>query len=127
MLSPIEQWRKLLHQCLTRRIEANEFRKLATILSRRAPLADPSMIDVVLESRSVTNVQYEPLVPLYIDTLAKQGTVNISTVLRSLLRHSSIGEQWQTTIATATTEGARSPHPQKARRLTTLMTDTRVI
>jgi mediator of RNA polymerase II transcription subunit 5 len=130
MLSSIEQWRKLLRQCLTRRIEANGFRKLANILSRRTSLAEASLIDVVLESRGVTNVQYEPLVPLYINTLAKQGAVKMSTVLSGLLKHSSISEQWQTTTSTTTTvttEGARSLPSPKAQRLSTLMTDTRVI
>lgn len=99
-------------------------------MSRRTSLAEASLIDVVLESRAVTNVQYEPLVPLYIDILAKQGAVKISTVLSGLLRHSSISEQWQTTTSsttTVTTEGARSLPSPKAQGLSTLMTDTRVI
>ncbi|KAL1961468.1 hypothetical protein VTN77DRAFT_1841 [Rasamsonia byssochlamydoides] len=121
MGSSVEEWRKLLHQCLIRRIDANEFKTLAKLLLRRAPLAEASLLDVVLESRAVINAQWDPLVPAYIDTLTKQGTVRIPTVLQSLLKHSSIVEQ-------ATAPAGEVPSDKKkTRELSTLMTDTRII
>lgn len=122
----MEEWRKLLHQCLIRRIDANEFKTLAKLLARRAPLAEASLLDVVLESRAVANPQWDPLVPLYVDTLTKLGTVRIPTVLQCLLKHSSIGEQQQQQSQTA---AAPENNKQKTRGHTsaTLMTDTRII
>jgi mediator of RNA polymerase II transcription subunit 5 len=124
MGSSAEQWRKLLHQCLIRRIDGNEFKSLAKLLSRRAPLAESSLLDVVLESRAVVNAQWDPLVPVYIDILTKLGTVRIPTVLQSLLKHSSIVEQSQTATAP---DGAVPSDKKKTRDLSTLMTDTRTI
>ncbi|KKA25603.1 Mediator of RNA polymerase II transcription subunit 5 [Rasamsonia emersonii CBS 393.64] len=129
MGSSVEEWRKLLHQCLIRRIDANEFKTLAKLLARRAPLAEASLLDVVLESRAVANAQWDPLVPLYVDTLTKLGTVRIPTVLQSLLKHSSIGEQQQQQQQQQ--QSAAAPdNKQKSRGQhlsTTLMTDTRII
>lgn len=93
MASLIEQWNKLLHQCLSRRISADKFRELAKILFERGAIPQGAIIDAVLESRDVTNVYWDPLIPLYVDTLRRLGMIKIPDVLSSLLKHSSISEK----------------------------------
>lgn len=143
----MEQWRKLLHQCLIHRIDANEFRDLAKLLFRRCPLPESTLLDVVLEeARTVTNnVQWDPLLPLYVDALGKLGKVKISTVLQVLLRHSSVVESSSGTSSkpqtpTAAAAAAELPEKEKERekekgkektrkgkKVCTFMTDIRII
>jgi len=145
--SSVEQWRKLLHQCLIHRIDANEFRDLAKLLFRRCPLPESTLLDVVLEeARTVTNnVQWDPLLPLYVDALGKLGKVKISTVLQVLLRHSSVVESSSGTSSkpqtpTAAAAAAELPEKEKERekekgkektrkgkKVCTFMTDIRII
>lgn len=130
MGTAVEQWRKLLHQCLIQRIDANEFKSLSKLLLRRSPLPEATLLDVVLESRTVTDVQWDPLLPLYVDSLAKLGHVKISTVLSSALKYSTIvdnkaGDSPGGTAAAAAGEEIKK---KKGRKVSSsLMTDIRII
>jgi mediator of RNA polymerase II transcription subunit 5 len=127
--SSLEQWRILLQQCLIRRVDATTFRNLARVFSHRAPLTEIALLDVILESRSFIKVQWDPLLPLYVDSLTKAGALKVSSVLRSLLKHSSIrlDEPLQTKdSANATGKVAAAPE-KKFRKASTLMIDTRII
>lgn len=93
MASSAEQWSKLLRQCLSRRLDAEEVRELAKLLSERDPIPEGKLIDVVLDSRTVTNVPWDPLIPVYVDVLRQLGMIKIPDILSSLLQHSSISEQ----------------------------------
>ncbi|KAJ9261509.1 hypothetical protein DTO195F2_4039 [Paecilomyces variotii] len=130
MGTAVEQWRKFLHQCLIQRIDANEFKSLSKLLLRRSPLPEATLLDVVLESRTVTDVQWDPLLPLYVDSLAKLGHVKISTVLSSALKYSTIvdnkaGDSPGGTAAAAAGEEIKK---KKGRRVSSsLMTDIRII
>lgn len=118
MAAPIDQWRKLLSECLARRIDVAEFCNLVKLLSKRAPLPEASLVDVILESRTVTNGQYDPLIPLYIDALTKIGKAKIAPVLNGLRRHSSVGNYSQS---------ADDSKKGTAKLSSTLMTDTRIV
>lgn len=118
MAAPIEQWRKLLRECLARRIDVAEFCKLVKLLAKRAPLPEASLVDVILESRTVTNGRYDPLIPLYIDALTKIGKTKIAPVLNGLRRHSSVGDYAQS---------ADENMEKGTAKLSTLMTDTRIV
>ncbi|KAB8199084.1 mediator of RNA polymerase II transcription subunit 5 [Aspergillus parasiticus] len=115
-----EQWRAFLHQCLMRRIDAAEFKNLSKILSRRCPIAEGTLLDVLLEIRLATGIKWDPLLPLYIDCLCKMGKVQTSTVLTSLLKYSSIHDKPQC-------HGSETVQSKKALKCYTLMTDIRVI
>ncbi|KAE8340248.1 mediator of RNA polymerase II transcription subunit 5 [Aspergillus arachidicola] len=115
-----EQWRAFLHQCLMRRIDAAEFKNLSKILSRRCPIAEGTLLDVLLEIRLATGIKWDPLLPLYIDCLCKMGKVQTSTVLTSLLKYSSIHDKPQC-------PGSETVQSKKALKCYTLMTDIRVI
>ncbi|KAB8216814.1 mediator of RNA polymerase II transcription subunit 5 [Aspergillus novoparasiticus] len=115
-----EQWRAFLHQCLMRRIDAAEFKNLSKILSRRCPIAEGTLLDVLLEIRLATGIKWDPLLPLYIDCLCKMGKVQTSTVLTSLLKYSSIHDKQQC-------PGSETVQSKKALKCYTLMTDIRVI
>ncbi|KAH8693155.1 putative RNA polymerase II mediator complex subunit Nut1 [Talaromyces proteolyticus] len=116
MAAPIEQWRQLLRECLSRRVDVSEFCNLVKLLSKRAPLPEAALVDVILESRSVTNGQYDPLIPSYVDALTKFGKLKTATVLNGLRKHSSIGDQTLSADA-----------KEKTSKLSTLMSDTRIV
>lgn len=107
-----EQWRTFLHQCLIKRIDVNEFKDLSKLLFSRCEIADAPLIDMLLESQAATGIQWDPLLPLYIDCLCKMGRMKASTILGSLLKHSSICE--------------KPPSEKKPKRYT-LMTDIKVV
>jgi mediator of RNA polymerase II transcription subunit 5 len=90
--SSTRQWRRFLDRCLSRRIDVNEFRDLAKLMINRYSLSERKVIDIVLESRSVTNVSWDPLIPLYVDALHLLGKAKIPDILTSLLAHSTISE-----------------------------------
>ncbi|QKX56374.1 uncharacterized protein TRUGW13939_03475 [Talaromyces rugulosus] len=118
MAAPIDQWRKLLRECLARRIDVVDFCNLVNLLAKRAPLSEASLVDVILESRTVTKGQYDPLIPLYIDALTKIGKTKIAPVLNGLRRHSSVGDYAQS---------ADESKKGTAKLSSTLMTDTRIV
>lgn len=125
-MKPIEQWRKLLRECVARRIEVEAFRKLVKILTRRAPLPQASLVDVLFDSRSVTAdiFPYDPLIPRYANALRRLGLVRTSILLDGLRKHSFIGSQPQ---STSTTDHDKPADQEKAARRSTLMTDTRIV
>lgn len=110
-----EQWRTFLHQCLIKRVDVTEFRSLTKLLYLRCSIAEVPLMDLLLESQAATGIKWDPLLPLYIDCLCKMGRVKASTVLGSLLKHSSICEKLQ------------SEHKEKKQKRYTLMTDIKVI
>lgn len=97
-----------------KRVDVNEFKDLSKLLFSRCPIADASLIDMLLESQAATGIKWDPLLPHYIDCLCKMGRVKASTILGSLLKHSSVCEK------------PPSEHQTKRRRYT-LMTDIKVI
>lgn len=118
MASSTEQWNKLLRQCLSRRLDANKFRELAKLLIERDPVPEGKIIDAVLESKAVTNVSWDPLIPLYADTLRRLGMIKIPDVLNSLLKHSSIAEQ---------DHGPKANTTKRPTGVNTLLTDYRIL
>jgi mediator of RNA polymerase II transcription subunit 5 len=128
--SSLEQWRTFLQQCFIRRLNAGTFRSLAQALSRRAPVTENSLLDVILEVRDSLKVQWDPLLPLYVDDLIKAGSLKVSSVLGGLLKHSSI--RLDGPIPTKD-GGASDPNKvtatpgRKTRRACTIMIDTRII
>lgn len=114
MASP-EQWRTFLRQCLMNRVDVSEFRDLSKLLFTRSPIAEAPLLDALLESQDATGAKWDPLLPIYIDVLSKTGRVKASTVLGSLLRHSSIREK------------PPSEDQAKKRKRYTLMTDVKVL
>ncbi|PGH16396.1 hypothetical protein AJ79_01727 [Helicocarpus griseus UAMH5409] len=87
------QWQKLLHRCLSRRTDAAEFRGFVKLMLSRYPIPPKKLIDVILESRSVTNVPWDPLIPIYVDTLHRLGRVKTEHILESLLSHSTVSQK----------------------------------
>lgn len=114
-----EQWRTFLRQCLMNRIDVHEFRDLSKLLSTRCPIPESALLDVLLEARDATGAKWDPLPPLYIDVLSKTGRLKASSILGSLLKHSSVSV------------GGKPPSEmelqnQKRKRYT-LMTDVKIV
>lgn len=105
MAEAAEQWRTFLHQCLTNRIDVDEFTDLSGLLLARSPVKEHELLELLLQARAHSSVHWDPLLPLYVDGLCRAGRVKSSSVLVGLLRHSSI-------------QGDKSP---------TLMTDIKVV
>lgn len=84
------QWKKLLRHCLSARVDISEFRDFAKLMISRDPIPARKLIDLVLDSREVTNVEWDPLLPLYVDSLIRLGQLRIPDVLSSLLVHSTV-------------------------------------
>lgn len=128
--SSLDQWRTFLQQCFIRRLNAGTFRNLAQALSRRAPLTENSLLEVILGVRDSLKVQWDPLLPLYVDDLIKAGFLKVSSVLGGLLKHSSIRLDGP---ILAKDGGAGDPNKvtaapgRKTRRASTIMIDTRII
>ncbi|KAL4784349.1 mediator of RNA polymerase II transcription subunit 5 [Aspergillus varians] len=114
-----EQWRAFLHRCLLHRIDAAEFRDLSKLLFQRCPIGDALLLDALFATRRSSGVNWDPLLPLYIDCLCKTGRVQISTVLASLLQHSSIRDKPSSSADVASLK--------KKTKCYTLMTDIRVV
>lgn len=70
---------------------------------------------MLLESQAATGIKWDPLLPLYIDCLCKMGRAKASTILGSLLKHSSICEK------------TPSENQEKKPKRYTLMTDIKVV
>lgn len=86
----LSQWRKLVAQCLSQRASAAEFRDLSKVMLDRYYLSSKRLIDIVLESRIVTDVVWDPLIPLYVEVLHRLSRAKLHDVLISLLQHSTI-------------------------------------
>jgi mediator of RNA polymerase II transcription subunit 5 len=127
--SSLEQWKGFLQQCLIRRVDAATFQNLARLLSRRTPLTEISLLDVVLESRDHVKVEWDPLLPLYVDTLTKAGALKIPFVLSGLLKHSSVQPEKPVRAKDSANETGKvtAASEKKTLRASTLMTDTRII
>ncbi|ODH38206.1 hypothetical protein ACO22_02480 [Paracoccidioides brasiliensis] len=91
--NPWLQWKKFLHQCLSQRTDASEFRGFAKLMLNRYPMPGEKLVDAILESRSVTNVPWDPLIPLYVDSLHRIERVKIEEILKSLLVHSTVSQK----------------------------------
>ncbi|KAK2748758.1 mediator complex subunit [Myotisia sp. PD_48] len=88
--SSISEWKKFLHQCIAQRINSVEFKDLAQLMWRRHPIPGKKLVDIVIESRELTGIEWDPLIPKYVDHIQKIARVKVSEVLSSLLAHSSI-------------------------------------
>ncbi|EZF26546.1 hypothetical protein H103_01299 [Trichophyton rubrum CBS 288.86] len=84
------EWQKFLRQCLLQRISTDEFYNLAKVMLRRHPISHMDLFDVILESRAVTDFDWDPLIPDYVDAVQKLTQVELFNILPSLLAHSSI-------------------------------------
>jgi mediator of RNA polymerase II transcription subunit 5 len=114
-----EQWRTFLCQCLMNRIDVHEFRDLSKLLSTRCPIPESALLDALLEAQDATGAKWDPLPPLYIDVLSKTGRLKASSVLGSLLKHSSVS------VGDKPPSGMELQN-QKRKRYT-LMTDVKIV
>ncbi|GLB11571.1 mediator complex subunit [Aspergillus tubingensis] len=123
-----EQWGTFLQQCLLHRIDAAEFKNLTRLLMQRYPIGEAQLLDVLLETRLATGIKWDPLPPLYIDCLCKMGLVRTSTMLNSLLKHSSIHDKMPSAGGSeANAAAAAAVQGKQKRKCYTLMTDIRVV
>ncbi|EER43520.1 RNA polymerase II mediator complex subunit Nut1 [Histoplasma capsulatum H143] len=111
------QWKTFLRRCLSERSDAAEFGRFATVMLNRHSIPGRRLIDIILAARVVTNVPWDPLIPLYVDTLHRLGSIKLEDILESLLAHSTVSQK-QASVQ----NGSATKTP-----LSTLMTDYCVI
>ncbi|KAJ5665700.1 uncharacterized protein N7477_008148 [Penicillium maclennaniae] len=104
-----EQWKTFLHRCLAHRVDVDEFKGLTKLMLARSPVKEDELLDLLLEARASSVIAWDPLLPVYVDSLCKSGRVKSAAALVALLKHSSI-------------RGL-----SVKRRASTLMTDIKVI
>lgn len=130
------EWQKFLRQCLLQRISTNEFHNLAKVMLRRHPISHKDLFDVVLESRAVTNFDWDPLIPDYVDAVQKLTQVELFNILPTLLAHSSIKSdvrrwkernQAQNQDTDQKVDGKGSMKPAGSKGPVTLLTDYGII
>ena len=93
---------------------------LAKLLAERDPIPKAKLIDVVLEARSVTNVDWDPLIPLYTESLRQLGMIKAPDILNSLLKHSTITEHEQS-------HASKKTPVEQTTKASTFLTDFRII
>ncbi|PGH22909.1 hypothetical protein AJ80_02958 [Polytolypa hystricis UAMH7299] len=116
--STLLQWRKFIEQCLSERTDVASFRELSKLMIDRHPIPGKRLVDIVLDGRSVTNVPWDPLIPLYVDALHRLGRAKVHDILTSLLEHSSLAETAR--------RSSLQDVPNKDKPVSTLMTDFRI-
>lgn len=129
MDSPKDQWREFLRQCFMRRVDVRDFLKLYKLLQRRCIVSELVLLDLLFAAQAESHVKFDPLLPLYIDSLCKLGELRISTVLAALLEHSSIHEKPGASSFTEAEVKAEERHgeQQSQQPFCTLMTDIKVV
>ncbi|KAF3491982.1 uncharacterized protein GIQ15_01499 [Arthroderma uncinatum] len=129
-------WQKLLQQCVGQRISSDEFQELARVMLRRHPIASKDLVDIILESRTVTEFDWDPLVPDYVDAIHRLAHIDIFEILPSLLAHSSIQSDVQhrkkqdkthNDSANHEIDGGKASVPETLKKPTTLLTDYGII
>lgn len=85
-MKPIEQWKLVLREGVSRRIPVDVFCKLAKILSGRAPVPQTILVEALLDSSSITAgvFSYDPLIPQYVTALRSLGLIRIPALLDGL-------------------------------------------
>ncbi|EEQ83598.2 RNA polymerase II mediator complex subunit Nut1 [Blastomyces dermatitidis ER-3] len=111
------QWKTLLRRCLSQRTDASEFRAFAKLMLNRYSIPARRLIDIILALRCVTNVPWDPLIPLYVDTLHRLGSIKLEDILESLLAQSTVSQK-----QVAAQNGSTTKAP-----VSTLMTDYCII
>ncbi|OJD18406.1 hypothetical protein AJ78_01586 [Emergomyces pasteurianus Ep9510] len=111
------QWKNLFHRCLSQRTDTSEFRDFAKLMLNRYSIPARRLLDLLLASRSVTNVPWDPLIPLYVDTLHRLESVRTEDILESLLAHSTVSQKQ---VSAQNGSAAKEP-------VSTLMTDYCII
>ena len=132
MKTPQDRWRVFLHQCLVRRIDVLEFKDLSDLLASRSPIPESTLATILVHQS--THPKWDPLLPLYIDCLHRTGRLKTATVLRSLLKRSSIlqlqaDEKAQSSSPSQGQDGKRDGAKKgtSSDASTTIMTDIKVI
>jgi mediator of RNA polymerase II transcription subunit 5 len=88
--APTEQWKTFLHRCLAHRVDVDEFKDMTKLMLARSPVKENELLDLLLEARASSAIAWDPLLPVYVDSLCKIGRVKSASALVALLRHSSI-------------------------------------
>ena len=82
-------------------------------MAREYAIQPQHLIDIILDSRTVLNVEYDPLIPEYVDCVLRAGMVRMSDLLWSLLKHSTISQE--------------QPSDTTTKRPSTVMSDYKII
>lgn len=63
---------------------------MTKLMLARSPVKENELLDLLLEARASSAIAWDPLLPVYVDSLCKIGRVKSASALVALLSHSSI-------------------------------------
>ena len=104
--SSIEQWELFAKQCLTTRLENQQFTNFSKLLSLRCPVRGSDRAAIFLRPTSKDAEALDPRIPAYIDKLLEIGLVEFHDVLRALLLYSHFHRSNEPNRDEKTTENA---------------------
>ncbi|KAI9733516.1 MAG: mediator complex subunit [Claussenomyces sp. TS43310] len=85
----MEAWSRFLAHGLKTRLEPSQFGKYAALLNQREPLSAGQIADILIRPSNGT-VALDPQIPRYIHALLLLDQIDLSSILRALLRYSSL-------------------------------------
>lgn len=90
MGSAIQEWSKFLDRCLHSRLSNVKFEGFAKLLKDRSPVTGSQLAELFLTPKSSKTTTFDPLLPLYIDSLVRCDLVKPSNLLDGLYRFSRL-------------------------------------
>lgn len=109
MGSAIQDWSKFLSRCLHSRLPIAKFEGYAKLLQDRSPMTGAQLTELFLTPRSSKNTSFDPLLPLYIETLVGRDLIKPSNILDGLYRFSRVQVTRGTSGSTSDGDIDRSP------------------
>lgn len=132
--APTTEWKKFFRRCVSQRIHSAEFKDVFDLMMRRHPVSGKKLVDAVLEARAVTNVEWDPLIPIYVDHIHRLADTRTSDVLSSLLSHSTISNHHDSqqkrsgdTGQYGQVQNSKTLDTKGSAEVSTFMTDYRII
>ncbi|KAI9793533.1 MAG: mediator complex subunit [Peltula sp. TS41687] len=90
MGSNVQEWSKFLSRCLHNRLPVGTFEGYAKLLHDRSPVTGHQLADLFLTPNTSKVTSFDPLLPLYIETLVGCDLIKPSNLLDGLYRVSKL-------------------------------------
>lgn len=85
----MDEWATFFAHALDRRLPTDKLEQFAKVLSTKSPLATPLIAELLLRPSESRHYDLDPQVSLYTQALLRTDILDVPSVLRALLRHST--------------------------------------
>ena len=86
----VSQWKTFLDRCLHARVPGPKFESFAIAQTSKRPVPSSIVADVLLQPKAPAAAGFDPLIPVYVERLLARGLLQVSDLLRTLLRTSRL-------------------------------------